>query len=167
MYELTCQCTNPFHHLARATPKNPRAFHSCPPCFVISYTRISRNQSHNKSGSLNKYLSTSQSTAQKSAAHGRTPSVTSSEPLPKRPEKPFRGHGRRCWPRPPWPPQRSAAPPRRHGRAEPRHAAPSGLGRRGCDAEGGAAAAAIEKQSVAMGCFSGWLGKKHVDRSYR
>ena len=23
MYELTCQCTNPFHHLARATPKNP------------------------------------------------------------------------------------------------------------------------------------------------
>ena len=68
-------------------------FHSClcPPCLAISYTRISRGPSHHKSGSLNnkyEYHSTSQSTARKSAANVRTPSVTSSEPLPKRPENP-------------------------------------------------------------------------------
>ena len=95
--KISCQCTNPFRHLVRATPKTTR--------------------------------------------------------------KPFRGHGRCCRPRPPWPPQRSAARPRRRGRSEPPDAAASRLGRRGCDAEGGAAAA-VEKQSVAMGCFSGWLGKK-------
>ena len=84
--KITCQCTNPFRHLVRATRKTTR--------------------------------------------------------------KPFQGHGRPCRPRPPWPPQRSAARPRRHGRSEPPDAAPSGLGRRGCDAEGGAAAAAVEKQGV-------------------
>ena len=84
--KITCPCTNPFHHLVRATPKT-------------------------------------------------TP-------------KPFRGHGRCCRPHPPWPPQRSAARPRRHGLSEPPNAAPSSLGRRGCDADGGAAAAAVEKQSV-------------------
>ena len=51
--KITCQCTNPFRHLARATPETTR--------------------------------------------------------------KPFRGHGRLCRPRPPWPLQRSAARPRRHG----------------------------------------------------
>ena len=95
--KITCQCTNPFRHLVRATPKTTR--------------------------------------------------------------KPFRGHGRLCWPRPPWPPQRSAARPRERGLSEPPHAAPSSLGRRGCDADSGAAAAAVEKQSVVMGCFSGRLGK--------
>ena len=96
--KITCQCTNPIHHLVRATPKTTR--------------------------------------------------------------KPFRGHGRSfSRPRPPWPPQRSAARPRRRGRSEPPNAAPSNLGRRGCDPEGGAAAAAVEKQGVAMGCFSGLLGK--------
>ena len=99
--KISCQCTNPFRHLVRATPKTTR--------------------------------------------------------------KPFQGHGRRCWPRPPWPPQRSAARPRCHGRSQPRDAAPSCLGRRGCDADGGAAAAAVEKQSVAMGCFSGLLGKMWID----
>ena len=84
--KIPCQCTSPFHHLVRATPKTNR--------------------------------------------------------------KPFRGHGPRGWPRPPWPPQRSAARPRRHGRSQPRNAAPSSLGRRGCDAEGGAAATAVEKQGV-------------------
>ena len=53
--KITCQCTNPFHHLVRATRKTMR--------------------------------------------------------------KPFRGHGRVRRPRPPWPPQRSAARPRRHGRS--------------------------------------------------
>ena len=95
--KITCQCTNPFRHLARATPETTR--------------------------------------------------------------KPFRGHGRLCRPRPQWPLQRSAARPRRHGPSQPRNPAPSGLGRRGCNAEGGAAATAVEKQSVAMGCFSGRLGK--------
>ena len=84
--KITCQCRNPFRHLARATPRTMR--------------------------------------------------------------KPFRGHGRRCGPRPPWPLQRSAARPRRHGLCQPPNAAPSGLGRRGCDADGGAVAAAVEKQSV-------------------
>ena len=84
--KIPCQCTNPFHHLVRATPKTTR--------------------------------------------------------------KPFRGHGRRCRPRPPGPLQRSAARPRRHGLPEPPDAAPSCLGRRRCDAEGGAATAAVEKQSV-------------------
>ena len=37
---------------------------------------------------------------------------------------------------------------------------------RGCDADGGAAAAAVEKQSVAMGCFSGLLGKI-IGRKYQ
>ena len=67
----------------------PRAFHSCPPCLVISFPRISRHQSEHKSGSFNsKYRPTSQSKARKSPAHVRTPSITSSEPLPKRPENP-------------------------------------------------------------------------------
>ena len=65
----------------------PSAFYSF---HLISFTRISRGQSHYRSRSLNnkyEYHSTSQSTARKSAANVRTPSVTSSEPLPK-PENP-------------------------------------------------------------------------------
>ena len=65
--------------------------------------------SYPKSGSLNnkyEYRSTSQSTARKSPANVRTPSITSSEPLPKRPEN--QGHGRSCRPRPPRSPE---APP--------------------------------------------------------
>ena len=64
-------------------------------CFLLVsshfFYRISRGQSHHKSGSLNnkyEYHSTSQSTARKSAANVRTPSITSPEPLPKRPENP-------------------------------------------------------------------------------
>ena len=66
----------------------PSAFYSF---HLISFTRISRGQSHHKSGSLNntyEYHSTSQSTARKSPANVQTPSITSSEPLPKRPENP-------------------------------------------------------------------------------
>ena len=69
-------------------------FHSClcPPCLAISHTRIatgphpiipSQKWILKQQG---EYNSTSQSTARKSAANVRTPSVTSSEPLPKRPE---------------------------------------------------------------------------------
>ena len=47
---------------------------------------------------------------------------------PKTTRKPFQGHGRRRWPRPPWPLQRSAERPRRHGRAQPPDAAQSCLG---------------------------------------
>ena len=97
-------------------------------------------------------------------ARVRTPCITSSEPLPKTIRKPFRGHGRICWPRPPWPPQRSAARPRRRGLSQPRHAAPWCLGRRGCDADGGAAAAAVEKQSDSHGMFLRVVGQ-NVDRS--
>ena len=101
--KITCQCTNPFRHLVRATPKTMR--------------------------------------------------------------KPFRGHGRVCRPRPPWPPQRSAAQPRRRGLREPRNAAPSRLGRRGCDADGGAAAAAIEKQGDSHGMFLRVVGQNSKYRS--
>ena len=65
--------------------------------------------SYPKSGSLNnkyEYRSTSQSTARKSPANVRTPSITSSEPLPKRPEN--QGHGRSCRSHPPRSPE---APP--------------------------------------------------------
>ena len=157
LHDVGCCLTGIFQAVA------PDFRNSCPPCLVISYTRISRGPSTHKSGSLNnkyEYHSTfSQSTARKSACPCTNPlMVTSPEPRPKTTRKPFRGHGRRCRPRPPWPLQRSAARPQRRGLSEPRNSAPSGLGRRGCDAEGGAAAAAVEKQSVAMGCFSGWLG---------
>ena len=140
----------------------PSAFYSF---HLISFTRISIGPSQHKSGSLNnkyEYHSTSQSTARKSPANVRTPSITSSEPLPKRPgsRKPFRGHDRRCWSRPPWPPQRSAARPRRHGVSQPPDAAPSSLGRRGCDAEGGRLRLLSRNKAIVMGCFSGWLGKK-------
>ena len=122
----------------------PSAFYSFP-C-LISFTRISRGQSHHKSGSLNnKYEYHSKHP--KLPANVRTPSVTSSEPLPKGPENPS-GATADFWPGPPRPPQRSAARPRRHGLSQPQNAAASRLGRRGCDADGGAAAAAVEKQSV-------------------
>ena len=67
-------------------------FHSCfcPPCLIF-YTRIATGPSQHKSGSLNnkyEYHSTSESKTRKSAANVRAPSVTSSEPLPKRPENP-------------------------------------------------------------------------------
>ena len=67
----------------------PSAFYSF---HLISFTRISRGPSQHKKWILKQqvyeYHSASQSTARKSAAHVRTPSVTSSEPLPKRPENP-------------------------------------------------------------------------------
>ena len=98
--KITCQCTNPFRHLVRATPKTTR--------------------------------------------------------------KPFRGHGRRRWPRPPWPPQRSAARPRRHGLSEPQNAAASSLGAEDATRTAGCCGCRREtkRSGVAMGCFSGWLGKK-------
>ena len=68
----------------------PSAFYSF---HLISFTRISRGPSHHKSGSLNDkygYHPTSQSKERKSPANVRAPSVTSSEPLPKRPENPSR-----------------------------------------------------------------------------
>ena len=96
--KITCQWTNPFRHLVRATPKTTR--------------------------------------------------------------KPFRGHGRRCGSRPPWPQQRSAAQPRRRGLRQPPDAAPSRLGRRGCDADGGdSCGCRRERKRIVMGCFSGLLGK--------
>ena len=88
---------------------------------LISFARISRGPSHHKKCDLNnKYYgcnSTSQSTARKSAANVRTPSVTSSEPLPKQLENPSEATAVLRWPCPPWPPQRSAARPRRPRRS--------------------------------------------------
>ena len=79
---------------------------------------------------------------------------------PKTTRKLFRGHGRSRWPRPPWPPQRSAARPRRHGLPQPPDAAPCCLGRRGCDADGGDSCGCRRKtKRIVMGCLSRWLGK--------
>ena len=66
----------------------PSAFYSF---HLIPFTRISRGPSTHKSGSLNntyEFHSTSQSTERKSPANVQAPSVTSSKPLPKRPENP-------------------------------------------------------------------------------
>ena len=120
------------------------SFHACClplPCLVISFTRISRGPSHYKSGSLNnKYHSTSQSKSTEITCQCTNPFHHLARATPKTTRK-FRGHGRVCWPRPAWPPQRSAARPWRHGLSQPRIAAPWSLGRRGCDAEEAAAAA--------------------------
>ena len=126
----------------------PSAFYSF---HLISCTRISRGPSHYKSVSLNNkygYHSASQSKSTKISCQCTNPFRHLVRATPKTTRKPFRGHGRSCWPRPSWPPQRSAARPRRRGRSVPPNAAPSGLGRRGCDADGGAAAAPVEKQGV-------------------
>ena len=141
----------------------PSAFYSF---HLISFTQISRGPSHHKSGSLNnkyEYHSTSQSKKRKSPMSNPFRHLVRA--TPKTTRKPFRGHGRRCWPRPPWPPQRSTARPRRRGLPEPRNAAASGLGRRGCDADGGAAAAAVEKQNVPNGMFLRVVGQIFLDRS--
>ena len=135
---------------------------ACYSFHLISFTRISRGPSHHKKWILKQQVPL-KSTQHPKAQHENQ--LPMDEPLPsprqitpKTTRKPFRGHGCLCGPRPPWPPQRSAARPRRHGLPEPPDAAASRLGRRG-DADGGAAAGAVEKQSVAMGCFSRWLGK--------
>ena len=59
---------------------------------LISCTRISRGPSHHKSGSLNNtYVPLNMPKhRRKSPANVQTPSVTSPEPLPKRPENPSR-----------------------------------------------------------------------------
>ena len=141
-------------------------FHSClcPPCLAISYTRISTGPSHHKSGSLNnKYHSTLSKHSTKISCQCTNPFHHLVRATPKTNRKPFRGHGRRCRPRPPWPQQRSAARPRRRGRSQPPHAAPCCLERRGCDADGGRLRLPSRTKRIVMGCFSGWLGKV-VDR---
>ena len=132
--------------------------------FIISYTRISRRPSQHKSGLFKQQIPLNiPKHSTKITCQCTNPFHHLVRATPKTTRKPFRGHGRFYRPRPPWPPQRSAARPRRRGLPQPPDAAPSRLGRRGCDAEGGAAAAAVEKQSVAMGCFSGLLGKMWID----
>ena len=104
--KISCQCTSPFRHLARATPKTTR--------------------------------------------------------------KPFRGHGRRCWPRPPWPPQRSAARPRRHGLSEPPYAAASGLERpRDARRKAGQLRPPSRNKAYSHGMFLRVVGQIFLDRSYR
>ena len=126
---------------------------------LISFTRISRGPCHHKSASLNnkyEYHSASQrfpKAQQKIPCQCiRTPSVTSSEPLPKRSENPSGATAVHVG--------RVHRGPRRHQRLDlsctafPR--------RRGCDAEGGAAATAVEKQSVENWMFLRVVGKKKV-----
>ena len=138
-----------------------------PPCLVISCTRILRGPSKHTSGTFNsKYHSISKSKARNSAAP-RTPSITSPEPLPKHSkiENPSRAmavvagrvhlgpgrdqlldHSAVTSPSRPMQRRLALAAGMRHGR------------RGSCSTE--------EKQSVAMGCWSGWLSKniKIVDR---
>ena len=93
----------------------PSAFYSF---HLISFTRISKGPSHHKSGSLNnKYHSTLSKHSTKITCQWTNPFRHLARATPKTTRKPFRGHGRGCRPRPPWPPQRSAARPRRRGRS--------------------------------------------------
>ena len=137
----------------------PSAFYSF---HLISFPQISRGPSHHKKWILKQQVRIPLNIPKqrtKITCPCTNPFHQLVRATPKTTRKPFQGHGRRCGSRPPWPPQRSAARPGERGLSEPRNAAPSSLGRRGCDADGGAAAAAVEKQSVALGCFSGLLGK--------
>ena len=143
----------------------PSAFYSF---HLISFTRISRGQSHHKSGSLNnkyEYHSTSQSTARKITCQCTSLFHHLVRATPKTNRKPFQGHGRLWWPRPPWPLQRSAARPRRRRLSQPRDAAPSGLGRRGCDAEGGQLRLPWRNEAYSHGMFLRVVGQKFLDRS--
>ena len=124
-----------------------------PPCLVISYTQIPRGPSQHKSGLFKQQIPLNiPKQSKKITCQCTNPFHHLVRATPKTTRKPFRGHGRIWWPRPPWPPQRSAARPRRHGPSQSPHAAPSRLGRRGY-ADGGAAAAAVEKQGVPKGMF--------------
>ena len=145
----------------------PSAFYSF---HLISFTRISRGPSHHKKWILKQqvyeYHSASQSTARKSAANVRTPSVTSSEPLPKRPENPSEATAVVAG--------RVHLGPSRdqllnHGgvasvsRPMQRRLA-SGV--EDATRTAGTAAAAVEKQSVySHGMFLRVVGQKTVDRS--
>ena len=106
--KITCPCTNPFRHLASATPKTTHWYSLLCPQIISCF----------------RWLIVLSLPCWVSRAALRV-SGCKKETLPKRP---FQGHGRRCWPRPPWPLQRSAARPRRNGLSEPHIAAPSGLG---------------------------------------
>ena len=147
----------------------PSAFYSMSPMFgrVISFPRISIGL---KQKYEYPYISLSQSTAQKSAAHVRTPSVTSPEPLPKRPENPSEATAVVVG--------RVHRGPRRdqlldHGglaflsrKMQRRLASGAGDATR----TAGQLRLPSRNKAIVMGCFSGWLGKKmwigHTDRRW-
>ena len=102
----SCQCTNPFRHLVRATPET---------------------------------------------------------------REPFRGHGRRCWPRSTVAPAEiSCSTMAAWGFPAAQCSAVSSLGRRGCEADGGAAAAAVEKQGDSQWDVSpgGWANILNIGHRY-
>ena len=84
---------------------------------------------------------------------------------PKTTRKPFRGHGRVRWPRPPWPPQRSAARPRRPGRSQPPHAAPSCLGTEDATRKAGQLQLPSRNKAYSHWMFLRVVGQKFLDGS--
>ena len=134
---------------------------ACYSFHLISFTRFSRGQSHHKSGSLNnkyEYHSTTQSTAENHLpmyeplpssrqSHSQNDPKTLPGPRPSLLATSTVAFAEiscsttAAWPF--WAAQCSPVRPRC----------------RGCEADGGAAAAAVDKQGIAMGCFSGLLGK--------
>ena len=137
----------------------PSAFYSF---HLISFTRISRGPSQHKKWILKQQVRVplNPKHSRKSPANVRTPSVTSPEPLPKRPENPSRAtavfvgrvhrgprrdqlldHGGMAFAEPPnAAPSRPRAPRMRRGRR----------GSCGCRRE---------TKRIVMGCFSRLLGK--------
>ena len=138
----------------------PSAFYSF---HLISFTRIATGPSQHKKWIYTTSTDTTQhpKAQQKITCQCTNPFCHLTRATPKTTRKPFRGHGLCGPPRPPRPPQRSAARPRRRGRSQPQNAAASRLGRRGCDADGGAAAAAVEKQSDSHGMFLRVVGQNY------
>ena len=84
---------------------------------------------------------------------------------PKTTPKPFRGHGRFCRPRPPWPSQRSAARPRRHGLPEPPDAAPSGLSTEDATRKAGLLRLPSRNKAYSHGMFLRVVGQNSEYRS--
>ena len=136
---------------------------ACYAFHLISFTRISRGPSHHKSGTLNnkhEYHPTSQSKEQIISSNERTPSVISSEPLPKRPENPSGATAAVV--------DRVHRGPRRdqlldHGgiafvkRFTQRRPA---SGAAESTRKAGSCGCRRETKRIVMGCFSRWLGKK-------
>ena len=102
----------------------------------------------------------------KSPAKRTSPFHHLARATPKTTRKPFRGRGRGSRPRPPWPLQRSAARPRRHGLSQPPNAAPSGLGAEDATRKGGQLRLPSRNKAYSHGMFLRVVGQIFLDRSY-
>ena len=141
----------------------PRAFHSCPPCLVISYTQIPRGPSHHKSGSLNNkyhslnilkqsenYLPMYEPLPSPRQSHSQNNPKTLPGPRPSLLAASTVAPAEiSCSTTAAWPFSAAKCSP-----VSPR-APRMRRGRRGCCG----CCRETKRSGVAMGCFSGWLGK--------